>query len=228
MTPQELARLIDHTALKPDTTEARIQQLCNEARRYGFAAVCVNPCYVPLAAALLEGSSVAVCTVIGFPLGATQTVTKVAEALQALRDGARELDVVLNIGLLKSGRLEAVRHDLQAVVDVAHQAQPPALVKVILETALLSEAEKITACHLALEVGADFVKTSTGFAGGATVEDVALLRRIVGDRIGIKASGGIRTRAQAEALLAAGATRLGTSNGLALLETQSSTEEQAY
>ncbi|CAM3382282.1 deoxyribose-phosphate aldolase [Rhodothermus bifroesti] len=218
MTSHELARYIDHTALKPETTEDQIRGLCAEAQRYGFAAVCINPCYVPLAASLLEGSGVAVCTVIGFPLGANQTITKVAEAVQALRDGARELDMVLNIGWLKSGQLEAVRDDIRAVVDVAHSAQPRARVKVILETALLTEAEKITACQLALEAGADFVKTSTGFlGGGATVEDVALLRRVVGDRMGVKASGGIRTRAQAEALLAAGATRLGTSSGVALL-----------
>ncbi|WP_054685897.1 deoxyribose-phosphate aldolase, partial [Rhodothermus marinus] len=196
MTPQELARLIDHTALKPDTTEARIRTLCEEARRYGFAAVCVNPCYVPLAAELLRGSEVAVCTVVGFPLGANRTAIKAAEAEQAIRDGAAELDMVLNIGFLKSGRLQEVLEDIRAVVDVARAARPPAgrdriLVKVILETALLTDAEKETACRLALEAGADFVKTSTGFAGGgATVEDVALMRRVVGDRMGVKASGG--------------------------------------
>jgi len=224
MAPRELARLIDHTALKPDTTEARIRTLCEEARRYGFAAVCVNPCYVPLAAELLQGSEVAVCTVVGFPLGANRTTIKAAEAEQAIRDGAAELDMVLNIGLLKSGRLREVLEDIRAVVEVARQAPPPPgrdriLVKVILETALLTDAEKETACRLALEAGADFVKTSTGFAGGgATVEDVALMRRVVGDRMGVKASGGIRTRAQAEALVAAGASRLGTSAGVALVQ----------
>jgi len=231
MTPQELARLIDHTALKPDTTEARIRTLCEEARRYGFAAVCVNPCYVPLAAELLRGSTVAVCTVGGFPLGANRTAIKAAEAEQAIRDGAAELDMVLNIGFLKSGRLREVLEDIRAVVDVARAARPPAgrdriLVKVILETALLTDAEKETACRLALEAGADFVKTSTGFAGGgATVEDVALMRRVVGDRMGVKASGGIRTRAQAEALVAAGASRLGTSAGVALIQDGASDPE---
>ncbi|SHK92430.1 deoxyribose-phosphate aldolase [Rhodothermus profundi] len=223
MTPRELARLIDHTALKPDTTDARIRALCDEARRYGFAAVCVNPCYVPLAADLLRDSSVAVCTVIGFPLGANRTATKAAEAAQAIQDGAAELDMVLNIGLLKSGRLQEVLEDIRAVVSIAHQAPPPAgrervLVKVILETALLTDAEKETACRLALEAEADFVKTSTGFAGGgATVSDVKLMRRVVGSRMGVKAAGGIRTRAQAEALVAAGANRLGTSAGVALV-----------
>ncbi len=224
MTPQELARLIDHTALKPDTTEARIRTLCEEARRYGFAAVCVNPCYVPLAAELLQGSEVAVCTVVGFPLGANRTTIKALEAEQAIRDGAAELDMVLNIGFLKSGRLREVLEDIRAVVDLARQAALPAgrdriLVKVILETTLLTNVEKETACRLALEAGADFVKTSTGFAGGgATVEDVARMRRIVGDQMGVKASGGIRTRAQAEALVAAGANRLGTSAGVALIQ----------
>lgn len=231
MTPQELARLIDHTALKPDTTEARIRTLCDEARRYGFAAVCVNPCYVPLAAELLQGSTVAVCTVVGFPLGANRTAIKAAEAEQAIRDGAAELDMVLNIGFLKSGRLREVLEDIRAVVDVARAARPPAgrdriLVKVILETALLTDAEKETACRLALEAGADFVKTSTGFVGGgATVEDVTLMRRVVGDRMGVKASGGIRTRAQAEALVAAGANRLGTSAGVALIQDTASDPE---
>jgi len=231
MTPQELARLIDHTALKPDTTEARIRTLCEEARRYGFAAVCVNPCYVPLASELLRGSEVAVCTVVGFPLGANRTAIKAAEAEQAIRDGAAELDMVQNIGLLKSGRLREVLEDIRAVVEVARAARPPAgrdriLVKVILETALLTDAEKETACRLALEAGADFVKTSTGFAGGgATVEDVALMRRVVGDRMGVKASGGIRTRAQAEALVAAGASRLGTSAGVALVQDGASDPE---
>ncbi len=233
MTPQELARLIDHTALKPDTTEARIRTLCEEARRYGFAAVCVNPCYVPLAAELLQDSPVAVCTVVGFPLGVNRTAIKAAEAEQAIRDGAAELDMVLNIGLLKSGRHRAVLEDIRAVVDVARQAPPPSgrdriLVKVILETALLTDAEKEHACRLALEAGADFVKTSTGFAGGgATVEDVALMRRVVGDRMGVKASGGIRTRAQAEALVAAGASRLGTSAGVALVQDVASAPESS-
>ncbi len=233
MTPQELARLIDHTALKPDTTEARIRTLCDEARHYGFAAVCVNPCYVPLAAELLQDSPVAVCTVVGFPLGANRTAIKAAEAEQAIRDGAAELDMVLNLGLLKSGRHRAVLEDIRAVVDVARQAPPPPgrdriLVKVILETALLTDAEKEHACRLALEAGADFVKTSTGFAGGgATVEDVALMRRVVGDRMGVKASGGIRTRAQAEALVAAGASRLGTSAGVALVQDVASAPESS-
>lgn len=210
-----LARIIDHTLLKPDATAAQIEQLCREALQYGFAAVCVNPTWVPLAARLLQGSDVKVCTVVGFPLGATSTAAKVAEARAAIAAGAREIDMVINIGALKSGLYDQVRDDIRAVVEAAH---PTATVKVILETALLTDAEKVQACRLAREAGADFVKTSTGFGpGGATVHDVALLRREVGPAMGVKASGGIRDRATALAMVQAGANRIGASASVAIV-----------
>ncbi len=213
--PRELARLIDHTALKPEATEAQIRTLCAEARQYQFAAVCVNPSWVGLCAELMAGSGVGVCTVIGFPLGATTTVVKVVETRDAIANGATEIDVVINIGALKSGNDGPVRRDLREVVMAA---QGRALVKVILETALLTREEKIKACLMAKQAGADFVKTSTGFGpGGATVEDVSLMRETVGPQMGVKASGGIRDRAFAIALVTAGATRLGTSASVAIV-----------
>ncbi|MFZ5592500.1 MAG: deoxyribose-phosphate aldolase [Bacillota bacterium] len=219
LTPAQLAKAIDHTLLSPTATERDIVRLCAEARQYGFAAVCVNPAYVPLASSTLQSSSVKVCTVIGFPLGASSTATKLAEAGEALQKGATELDVVLNLGWLKSGLFQEVLADLQAVVQTAHQASPPALVKVILETCFLTEAEKVLACQLAVQAGADFVKTNTGFgSGGATVPDVQLLRRQVPAHVGVKASGGIKTAAQALAMLQAGANRLGTSSSLQLMQ----------
>lgn len=204
---------LDHTLLKPEATPAQVEQLCHEARHYGFASVCVNPCHVSLCVRLLAGSKVMVGTVAGFPLGATTTEMKVAEARQACQSGAREVDMVLPIGRLKAGDYRAVFEDLARVVAACHAEQ--ARCKVILETALLNEEEKVAGCLLAVGAKADFVKTSTGFAAhGATPHDVTLLRRAVGPAIGVKAAGGVRTLAEARALLAAGATRIGTSAGV--------------
>ncbi len=218
---QPLARLIDHTLLKAATTPTQIEQLCGEAQQYGFASVCVNPGYVPLCRQLLADNSEhgsRICTVVGFPLGATTTVTKVFEARQAIADGAREIDMVMAIGRLKAGDYVELRDDMARVVAASHA--DGALCKVIIETALLSNAEKVAACMLAVSAQADFVKTSTGFSsGGATIADVILMRRVVGSAVGIKAAGGIRTLADAQALLAAGATRIGTSAGVQLLAT---------
>jgi deoxyribose-phosphate aldolase len=219
--PQDasLARMIDHTLLKPDATQDKIAQLCFEARKYHFASVCVNPTNVPLCADLLKGSDVKVCTVIGFPLGATPTEVKVFETLNALKNGATEIDMVINIGALKSGDNEVVAKDIRGVVEASHQAG--ALTKVIIETALLTDEEKVVACLLAKEAGADFVKTSTGFSGGgATVHDIELMRRTVGPNIGVKASGGIHTLEEAEALVAAGATRIGASAGVKIMQAE--------
>ncbi|MCC6191265.1 MAG: deoxyribose-phosphate aldolase [Anaerolineales bacterium] len=215
----ELAKLIDHTLLKPDATADQIAQLCYEARKYGFATVCINPAHVPLAAQLLRSSGVGVCTVVGFPLGATPPEVKAYEAQVALDQGATEIDMVVNIGALKSRDFEMVARDIRAVVRVCHAHTPAALVKVIIEAALLTDEEKIAACLLAKESGADYVKTSTGFAaGGATVADVALMRRTVGPRMGVKAAGGVRTRDEAEAMVQAGATRLGASAGVKIVQ----------
>lgn len=210
----DLAALIDHTLLKPDATEKDVRKLCEEAKQYGFASVCVNPSWVPLCAELLAGTPVKVCTVIGFPLGATTPTAKAIETRDAIANGANEIDMVINVGALKSGNDELVRQDIEGVVQAAHGK---AMVKVILETALLSREEKIKACLLAKMAGADFVKTSTGFSsGGATVEDIALMRATVGPEMGVKASGGIRDRATAEAMVAAGATRIGASASVAI------------
>jgi len=210
----KIASMIDHTLLKPDATEKEIRKLCEEAAQYKFASVCVNPAYVPLAAKLLKGTGVKVCTVIGFPLGATTSTTKAIETRDAIANGADEIDMVINVGALKSGDDETVRKDIQAVVDAA---KGRAIVKVILETALLTKEEKIKGCLLAKMAGADFVKTSTGFGpGGATVEDVALMRKTVGPEMGVKASGGIRTYEAAKAMIEAGATRIGASASVAI------------
>lgn len=212
-----LTRVIDHTLLKAEATPAQVERLCAEAIEHHFAAVCVNPVHVRLVAERLAGSDPAVCTVIGFPLGATLTRVKVYEAEQALADGARELDMVLAVGLLKAGDRQAVRADMAAVAEACHSSG--ALLKVILETVLLDDAEKVAACQLAQQAGADFVKTSTGFAGGgATVADVELMRQTVGPTMGVKAAGGIRTLADALAMIEAGATRIGTSAGVAIVE----------
>jgi deoxyribose-phosphate aldolase len=212
-----IAALIDHTLLKPEATAADIRKLCGEARRYGFASVCVNPYWVPLAAGELAGSNVKVCTVTGFPLGASATDAKSFETGLAMSQGAQEIDMVLNVGALRGGDHDAVRDDIAAVVDTAHLGG--AIVKVILETALLTEEQKIAACLLAKEAGADFVKTSTGFSThGATVEDVALMRRAVGPDMGVKAAGGIRTLDDFKRMVAAGATRVGASASIAILE----------
>lgn len=212
---RDLAPYIDHTLLKPGATEADILRLCDEARTYGFYAVCVNPYWVRTAAKRLEGTPVKVCTVIGFPLGATPTAVKVYETKQALSDGANEVDMVLNIGALKSGHESAVRDDIAAVVQAV---EGKALVKVILETGLLTDEEKALACRLAKEAGAHYVKTSTGFGpGGATVADVRLMREVVGAEMGVKASGGVRDAQTARAMIGAGATRIGTSSGVAIV-----------
>ena len=211
-----VAQVIDHTLLKPEATREQIDRLCREALEYHFASVCVNPTHVGRCAELLRGSDVKVCTVVGFPLGATTTAVKAYETRQAIDDGATEIDMVINIGALKSGDLDAVQADIGAVVDAAHAAG--ALVKVIIETALLSDDEKVTACRLAQAAGAEFVKTSTGFGpGGAKVEDVALMRRVVGPEMGVKASGGVRNYADVQAMIAAGATRIGASAGVAIV-----------
>ncbi len=216
-TPESIARMIDHTLLKPEATAQQIAHLCAEAREYHFASVCINPWYVRLAADLLSDvEDVEVCTVVGFPLGATTPQVKAYEALQAIADGATEVDMVINIGALKSKRYDAVARDIRAVVRAAHGAG--ALVKVIIEAALLTQEEKIAACLLAKQVGADFVKTSTGFGpGGATVEDVALMRAVVGPEMGVKAAGGIRSYEAAQAMIAAGANRIGASAGVRIV-----------
>lgn len=213
----EIAHIIDHTLLKPDATQAQIAQLCHEARKYGFAAVCVNPANVKLVAQLLKGSSVAVCTVVGFPLGATLTEVKAYEAQKAIEDGATEIDMVINIGALKSKDYDLVKRDIATVVRTCHNNE--AICKVIIEAALLTDEEKIKACQLAKEAGADYVKTSTGFGpGGATVEDVALMRRVVGPKMGVKAAGGIRTFEAARQMIKAGATRIGASAGVKIVQ----------
>ncbi len=206
----DLSRYIDHTLLKPEATKDQITQLCSEAKKYNFASVCINPSWVPLCAKLLRDTAVKVCTVIGFPLGATSTPSKAFEADHALRDGAKEIDMVINVGMLKSGEYDYVENDIFAVVTTGRRYG--ALTKVIIETALLTDEEKIKACLLAKRAGADFVKTSTGFAkGGATVGDIALMRKVVGSAMGVKASGGVRTREEALAMVASGADRIGAS-----------------
>jgi deoxyribose-phosphate aldolase len=214
----ELARYIDHTLLKPDATEDQFRKLCAEARQHSFASVCVNPSWVALCAGLLKGSPVKVCTVIGFPLGATTPTTKGIETRDAIANGAGEIDMVINVGALKSGNDALVKEDIEAVVAAA---KGHAIVKVILETALLTREEKIKACLLSKMAGADFVKTSTGFVpGGATVEDIALMRETVGPDMGVKASGGIRDTKTAADMVAAGATRLGASASVAIISGQ--------
>ncbi len=208
MNPGELAKCIDHTLLKPDASEDAVRRLCAEAREFGFASVCVNGSFTELVARELKGSGVKTCVVVGFPLGAGTSAAKAFETADAVSRGAEEIDMVLSVGRLRFGETAAVREDIRAVV----QAAEGALVKVILETCLLTDEQKELACRLAEEAGAHFVKTSTGFStGGATVEDVALMRRVVGDRLGVKASGGIRTREDAERMIAAGASRIGAS-----------------
>jgi deoxyribose-phosphate aldolase len=219
----DIAAKIDHTLLKPDATPDQIAQLCYEAGKYGFASVCINPGHVKLCADLLRGSNVKVCTVIGFPLGATSPEAKVYETETALRDGATEIDMVINIGALKGGDYTWVARDIRGVVETAHNAG--AVVKVIIETSLLTDEEKVTACLLAKQAGADYVKTSTGFAGGgATVEDVALMRRVVGPEMGVKASGGVRTFEEARSMVQAGATRIGASAGVKIVQGEQAAE----
>jgi deoxyribose-phosphate aldolase len=213
----DLAKMIDHTLLKPDATQDQIAQLCFEARKYGFASVCINPTWVKMCAQLLAGSPVKVCTVIGFPLGATAPEVKVFETQNAIENGANEIDMVINIGALKARDLELVARDIRGVVAASHARG--ALVKVIIEAVLLTDEEKTIACLLSKEAGADFVKTSTGFAsGGATAHDVALMRRTVGPDMGIKAAGGVRTYEDAEKMIHAGATRIGASAGVKIIQ----------
>lgn len=210
-----LAKVIDHTLLKPAATRAQIETLCREAAEHGFCSVCVNPYWVALAAQLLKGTGVKTCTVIGFPLGANTTAVKVFEAKNALENGADELDMVINIGALKSKDYDTVLQDIRALRALGDNF----VLKVIIETSELTDEEKVKACELAAEAKADFVKTSTGFAGGgATVHDVALMKKSIPTGMQVKASGGVRTREDAEAMLAAGATRLGASSGIKIVE----------
>ena len=212
-----LAGLIDHTLLKPDASQADIEALCREAAEHRFASVCVNPTWVATCARLLKGSPVVVCSVVGFPLGATTADVKHYETRRALFDGAREIDMVINVGALKSGSLRVVERDIEAVTGPCRESG--ALSKVIIEAALLTDDEKVTACTLAKAAGADFVKTSTGFGpGGATAADVALMRRVVGDEMGVKAAGGVRDLEGLKAMVAAGATRIGASAGVRIVQ----------
>ncbi|APH04331.1 deoxyribose-phosphate aldolase [Bacillus weihaiensis] len=212
----KIANMIDHTALKADTSKEIVTTLCNEAKEYQFASVCVNPTWVKYAFEQLADSDVKVCTVIGFPLGANTPETKAFETTNAIENGATEVDMVINIGALKDKDDELVKRDIEAVVNAASNK---ALTKVIIETSLLTEEEKVRACELAVQAGADYVKTSTGFStGGATVEDITLMRKTVGPTIGVKASGGVRDTKGADALIAAGATRIGASSGVAIVK----------
>jgi deoxyribose-phosphate aldolase len=215
--PGGVASMIDHTLLKPDATRSDIEALCREAAEYQFASVCVNPTWVALCATLLQSSGVKVCSVVGFPLGATTPDTKHYETRRAIFDGAREIDMVINVGSLKSGDLRVVERDIEAVTFPCREAG--ALSKVIIEAALLTDDEKITACTVAKAAGADYVKTSTGFGpGGATVADVALMRRVVGEEMGVKAAGGVRDLESLKAMVAAGATRVGASAGVRIVQ----------
>ena len=215
--PVGVASMIDHTLLKPDATRANIEELCREAAQFTFATVCVNPTWVALSAKLLVGSGVRVCSVVGFPLGATTPDVKGYEARRAIFDGAREIDMVINVGALKSGDLRVVECDIESVTTPCRDAG--ALSKVIIEAALLTDEEKITACTLAKAAGADYVKTSTGFGpGGATAADVALMRRVVGAEMGVKAAGGVRDLEGMQAMIAAGASRVGASAGVKILQ----------
>ena len=211
-----IASYIDHTLLKAETTHDQIVKLCGEAAKYEFASVCVNPAWVEAAAAELKDSKVKVCTVIGFPLGASTSETKAFETTDAISKGAGEIDMVINIGALKSGGSERVKKDIQAVVEAA---KGKAIVKVIIETSLLTDEEKATASHISKEAGADFVKTSTGFStGGATADDVKLMRETVGPDLGVKASGGVRSLEDVQAMIDAGATRIGASSGVQIMQ----------
>ncbi|RXF27001.1 deoxyribose-phosphate aldolase [Enterococcus faecalis] len=211
----ELNHMIDHTILKPEATEAAVQKIIDEAKEYNFFSVCINPCWVAFASEQLADTDVAVCTVIGFPLGANTPEVKAYEAADAIKNGANEVDMVINIGALKSQQYDYVRQDIQGVVDAA---KGKALVKVIIETALLTDEEKVKACELAKEAGADFVKTSTGFStGGAKVADIRLMRETVGPDMGVKASGGVHNAEEALAMIEAGATRIGASTGVAIV-----------
>jgi deoxyribose-phosphate aldolase len=219
----ELAKYIDHTQLKPDTTQEKMEELIEEAKEYGFASVCVNPYWVPFCYERLRNTSVKVCTVIGFPLGSNATDTKIYETKQAIKAGAEEVDMVINVGELKSGHDQLVKEDINAVVQAAGDK---ALIKVIIETALLTNEEKVRACQLAKEAGADYVKTSTGFSGGgATRSDIELMRKTVGGKMGVKASGGIRDLKTTNMMIEAGATRIGASAGAAILKGEKAADD---
>ncbi len=221
---KELAKMIDHTQLKPDTQKEKMDQLCEEAKTYEFASVCVNPYWVSYCYDKLKDTSVVVCTVIGFPLGATTSEVKAFETKNAIENGAKEIDMVINIGALKDQQYDVVKSDIEAVVK---EAEGKAIVKVIIETSLLTDEEKVKACELSKEAGADFVKTSTGFSGGgATVEDIKLMRKTVGPEMGVKASGGVRDGKATEALMEAGATRIGASSGVLIVT--GGTSDQDY
>jgi deoxyribose-phosphate aldolase len=212
---KDIAQYIDHTLLKPEATKQQIEKLCQEAKQYGFYSVCVNPIWVKEAANQLKNSNVKVCTVIGFPLGATTSEVKVFETLNAIDNGASEVDMVIAIGKLKAGEYAGVQHDITAVVNASNGK---ALVKVIFETCLLTDQEKVKVCQLAVDAGVDYIKTSTGFStGGAKIEDIRLMRKIVGNDIGVKASGGIRDRETALKMIEAGASRIGTSASIAIV-----------
>lgn len=216
MVTTNIASMIDHTLLKADATKEQIEKLCQEAREHQFFSVCVNPVWVKTSKELLSGSGVKVCTVIGFPLGATTSETKAFETKNAIDNGAEEVDMVINIGALKDKNDQLVENDIRAVVDAA---KGKALTKVIIETSLLTKEEKVRACELAVKAGADFVKTSTGFStGGATIEDIAIMRQTVGPKMGVKASGGVRNTEDAQKMIEAGATRIGASSGIAILK----------
>jgi deoxyribose-phosphate aldolase len=224
--PGGVASMIDHTLLKPDATRREIEALCREAAEYRFASVCINPTWVALCASLLQSTGVKVCSVVGFPLGATTPDAKHYETRRAIFDGAREIDMVINIGALKSGELRVVERDIEAVTAPCREAE--ALSKVIIEAALLTDDEKITACTLAKAAGADYVKTSTGFGpGGATAADVALMRRAVGEEMGVKAAGGVRDLESLKAMVAAGATRVGASAGVRIVQESRGTQPPA-
>lgn len=219
MNARELAKMIDHTVLKAIAGKPDVIKLCQEAKENGFASVCVNPFFVPLAAEQLKDSDVLVCTVIGFPLGSTSTASKAAETADAVKNGAKEVDMVINIGALKDGRKEIVLNDIKTVVETAQSVNPVAITKVIIETCYLTREEKILACELAKQAGAHFVKTSTGFgSGGATVEDIKLMREVVGSEMGVKASGGIKNAQDALVMVEAGANRIGASAGIAIIQ----------
>ncbi|MCC5889570.1 MAG: deoxyribose-phosphate aldolase [Alkalibacterium sp.] len=219
---EKIEKYLDHTVLKPESTDLDIQKACLDAKKYDFKAVCIQPMWVKYTADMLKGSDVNTCTVIGFPLGANTSDVKAYEAKQAVKDGAVEVDMVINIGAVKSEDFSLVHDDIKAVVDAV---KGKAIVKVIIETCLLTENEKVRACEISKRAGADFVKTSTGFStGGATVEDIKLMRQTVGSKMGVKASGGVRSIEDAHAMIEAGATRIGTSNGVAIVEGKEATE----
>ncbi len=214
---RQLAKTIDHTLVKPIATRNDVEKLCGEAKKHGFCCVCVNPTYISLAAQLLKETDVKVCSTVGFPFGVNLPEVKAFEAWRAVENGAREIDMVINLGALKSKDYEAVRRDIEAVVDVK-RSRGDVAVKVIIETGLLTDEEKVLTCKIAKEAGADFVKTSTGLFGGATVKDIQLMRETVGKDMGVKAAGGIRTLKDALAMIRAGANRIGTSTAVAIIE----------